>query len=288
MLIAVFLIYVQGGVFNGWTYAVIILIYVPVFYVLRDREIELPRLFWDFLFINSIVYGRDLSHPIAFFFVLMPLINAINYTGKISHYFILLFLTICTILINLNQSCFYFILSIVSLLGMYVLANTRYERWNFDKELTSRIDKFFLSPDKPKSHQIYPAIIDELNRYAYFSKGYGIDQIRAYRLKGDKMWLVNASKFIWERCETIPSKLLANLKNHNNHSIGIENNGIHNFYCYVRKEDVEYIFVAIAYCPTNIFFSKILLLSALPLTCNKLALLLNTEYRLQQRRVSTQ
>ena len=276
---------------NIVVYSIIILVYLLVFGILRSKEKEIPRLIWDFVFINLVVFQSDFSTPLVYFFVLMPLINATNYTGKNDYFYLLILFTVTTIgfntfIVEKTEYQYTLIVPIFILTIMYFVSSYRYNRWKFDNELTSKIDEFFLSPKKLKAHQIYDGLIEQLNRYARFSKGSQIVQIKAYRLKSDVIWLVNASTFIWERCEKLDHFFLSELKKKK--CLWKKKINLELIYYYIQKEDIEYVFICII--KNNSLSSPLSAVSrrhfnsALNLTFNKLSLLLNTEYRLHQRR----
>ncbi len=264
-------------------YFIFLIAYFGVYLVLRIRDLALYRLIWDFLFINIIVLYRDSSVPLLFFFIITPLINAINYTGKKSHYFFLLLLTIGSLAFHIGKLDILFLLPVIGLGIMYFFSNMKYSQWNIEREITNQVDEYFRSPVKLKSHQIYIGIISKLNQYFHYNRPHGIKRILAYTLKGEALWLVNASSFIWERNTSLDSVVLDKLKKKG--SLYARNNNEVIYYYYINKYDLEYVFVCeVTDYPNRKLFFELRIGSILNMAFDKLSMLLNTEYRMQQRR----
>lgn len=185
--------------FCTWAYATIMPIYILVCAYLKLKQKDVMRLLWDFMVINIVVYGKKIHDPMVFMLVVIPMINAINYTGHKAHIKLLSGLTIATLWLHNHSLESWIVIPIVSLILMYFPAIRRYEEWKIDKSLTKSIDSYFTDPSMLKPHQIFANIIKDLNRHFGFKKDIGIKQIRTYTLKGHMLWLVNASDFLWER-----------------------------------------------------------------------------------------
>ena len=70
----------------SWLYIALIIVYFISYLILRIKEKSILRLLVDFTFMNVIVNGSDVYSPIVFLFILLPIINAINFSGKSNHF----------------------------------------------------------------------------------------------------------------------------------------------------------------------------------------------------------
>lgn len=264
-------------------YYLFLIAYFAVFFIFRVKEMVIYRLLWDFVFINTIALYRDISIPLLFFFIITPLINAINFTGNKSHYLFLQVLTIGTFVFHKEEFDSIFLLPVLGLWIMYFFSNMKYAQWNIEREITDQVDEYFRSPVKLKSHQIYIGIIETLNNYFHYNSPHGIKRILAYTLKGDSLWLVNASTFIWERNPLLATEVLDRLKKKG--SLYARNKTEVTYYYYIKKYDLEYVFVCeVTDYPNRKLFFELRIGTILNMAFDKLSMLLNTEYRMQQRR----
>lgn len=85
------------NIFPKWAYYVFVVIYYAIYCLLKHKQKDILRLAWDFVFINVVIWGKELHDPMTFMLVIVPMINAINYTGKRSHLNLLSLLTLGTL-----------------------------------------------------------------------------------------------------------------------------------------------------------------------------------------------
>lgn len=78
------------------------------------------RLIIDFAYINLVVFDREINHPLTFLFILLPLINAINFSGKNNHSSLLMILVTSTLLINMHPLEKWILYPIFTLWGIYI------------------------------------------------------------------------------------------------------------------------------------------------------------------------
>lgn len=270
------------NVLPDWLYYLIVVVYFGIYCYLKLKKQDLLRLLWDFAFINAIIWGKELHDPMTFLLVIIPLINAINYTGGKPHLRILCFLTFGTLLFHLQPLETWIVLPIVSLAIMYWISTIRYKKWNAEKEITERVNQYFLNSEMLKPHQIYGSIIAELNNYFKCEKGQGINLITTYMLKADKLWLVNASEFLWDRTLVLEEEKVETLKNKKTLRLESDNEYIHMFY--IPISDIEYVFT----CNISKERSRNIHLHGfqdmMKSTFKKMSILLSTEYRISKRR----
>lgn len=282
MIFSTWIVINLENIFSKWYYTVIIIIYFLGCVGLKMKQKDLIRLLWDFAFINITIYGKELHHPMVFIFAIIPLINAINFSGKKSHLGLLCLLTLTTLLIQFQKIETWIIIPIFSLAMMYLLSMRRYREWEIDKNLTASVDSYFTDPSMLKPHQIYGHIIKELNIYFGFKENRGIQQIRTYILRGNTLWLVNASDFLWERTWELSKDDICILKQER--ELKIINNENKAYLFYITIGEIEYVFTCVTYKADDIKLVFYRFKDIMRLTFSKISTLLCTEYRITERR----
>ena len=288
VITASFTIFKYSGPLPLWAYVIAIALYVGVYFILKRYDKSLLRMICDFAFINLIVWGRDYQEPtiffLIFFLILLPMINAVNFSGTNRHSLILLLLTLGTMALHTGMLETWMLLPVLSLYILCLMSLIRNRERTLDINITSKIDEYFLSPVKLKSFEIYQSIIKDLNDYFKTTDDNKIQRIRVYSLKRDTMWLVNASTFMWERIVKLNPEELTRLKNKKRISQNT-NEGVSLFY-YIPKYEIEYVFVCDVHSDDNFLFHfrRFNTDTVLVRTFSKMSMLLNTEYRIAQRR----
>lgn len=270
------------NVLPDWLYYLIVVVYFGIYCYLKLKKQYLLRLLWDFAFINAIIWDKELHDPMAFLLVIIPLINAINYTGGKPHLRILCFLTFGTLLFHLQPFETWIVLPIVSLAIMYWISTIRYKKWNAEKEITERVNQYFLDSAMLKPYQIYESIIAELNNYFKCEKGQGINRITTYLLREDKLWLVNASEFLWDRTLVLEEEKVETLKSKKKLRLETGNEFIYMFY--ITISDIEYVFTCNISKDRNVHIRILGFEDMIISTFQKMSILLSTEYRISKRR----
>lgn len=281
--VSIAIIQILPNTFPLFIYYAIIGLYVLAYYFLRKYDLSLARLFVDFLFINFIIYGKEISSPLVYFLVFMPLINAINFSGKKSHYFILFLLTEITFYLYVKQVKDFYIVPSICLALMYLISCINYNSWKTEKDISDQVDSYYLSSERIKSHQIYKGVIDILNRYLNFKIPNGIFRLRVYIIRNNMLWLVNASELMWNRSMEVDNHVLSSLRRKRHH--WTQNNEFKSYYNYINKEDLEYVFICDIKDDSDLVVSKVafrlLHYDVLNKVFNKLSMLLNTEYQMK-------
>lgn len=270
------------NVVSEWYYYMLIVLYFLVYWYLKLKEKELLRLLWDFIFINAIIWDKELHDPMTFMLVIIPLINAINYTGGKPHLKLLSLLTLGTLLYHLRPFESWIILPIIALAGMYGISTIRYKRWNMEMEITERVNSYFLDSSMLKPHHIYEAIINELNSFFKYKEGQGIKRMSTYILRGNRLWLVNASEFLWDRVLDLDTKTVSKLKEKKEIRLDYENEFIYMFF--IPISNIEYVFTCNISKEKDIFFLFKDFKGIMKSTFQKMSILLCTEYRISERR----
>lgn len=270
------------NIFPKWEYYVFMVIYYTIYCFLKHKQKDILRLAWDFVLINVVIWGKELHDPMTFMLVIVPMINAINYTGKRSHLYLLSLLTLGTLMLHLRSFESWIVIPIVALAIMYLTSVRTYRLWKTEKEITENVNGYFLDPLMLKPHKIYKNIITELNNYFHFKEGQGIKLITTYVLKGETLWLVSASDFLWTRTRHLENQQLQGLKK--DKELRILDDNINTYLFYIPIGEVEYVFTCdisnASYVTLNFYKFK----DVMRLTFSKMSILLSTEYRISERR----
>ena len=240
------------------------------------------RLAWDFVFINVVIWGKELHDPMTFMLVIVPMINAINYTGKRSHLNLLSLLTLGTLMLHLRPFEPWIVIPIVALAIMYLTSVRTYRAWRTEKEITENVNRYFLDPLMLKPHQIYENIITELNNYFHFKEGQGIKLITTYVLKGETLWLVSASDFLWTRTRHLEIQQLQDLKKYK--ELRISGDNINTYLFYIPIGEFEYVFTCDVSNASSVTLNFYKFKDMMRLAFSKMSILLSTEYRISERR----
>mgnify|MGYP004643154645 FL=1 len=270
------------NIFPKWEYYVFMVIYYTIYCFLKHKQKDILRLAWDFVLINVVIWGKELHDPMTFMLVIVPMINAINYTGKRSHLYLLSLLTLGTLMLHLRPFESWIVIPIVALAIMYLTSVRTNRLWRTEKEITENVNGYFLDPLMLKPHKIYKNIITELNNYFHFKEGQGIKLITTYALKGETLWLVSASDFLWTRTRHLENQQLQCLKK--DKELRISDDNINTYLFYIPIGEVEYVFTCdisnASYVTLNFYKFK----DMMRLTFSKMSILLSTEYRISERR----
>ena len=173
ILYSIFILANFEGIFNIALYLIGIILYLFVYiYLLKSPRI---RLLNDLIFISFILLGKDPNKVIIFVFLLLPIVNSINFSGnKKSH---LLYIYIFIIYIALT--CFYshkyepeFVVRnafpIVSLFFLWCIdlyTSLRTKIRTFRESLNEIVDSFYLDKETiKKPHKIYTSLIEVINK----------------------------------------------------------------------------------------------------------------------------
>ena len=147
---------------------IVSVVYFICYLFLKKREWSMMRLIIDFAYINLVVFDREINHPLTFLFILLPLINAINFSGKNNHSSLLMILVTSTLLINMHPLEKWILYPIFTLWGIYILAWIKYREWSVVKNITTHIDTYFINKEQiEKPHKIYNNIIRDLNNFFF-------------------------------------------------------------------------------------------------------------------------
>lgn len=270
------------NIFPKWEYYVLFVIYYTIYCFLKYKQKDILRLAWDFVLINVVIWGKELHDPMTFMLVIVPMINAINYTGKRSHLNLLSLLTLGTLMLHLRPFESWIVIPILALAIMYLTSVRTYRAWRTEKEITENVNRYFLDPLMLKPHQIYESIITELNNYFHFKEGQGIKLITTYVLKGETLWLVSASDFLWTRTRQLENQQLQDLKKYK--ELRISDDDINTYLFYIPIGEFEYVFTCDVSNASSVTINFYKFKDMMRLAFSKMSILLSTEYRISERR----
>lgn len=259
---------------------IVSVVYFICYLFLKKREWSMMRLIIDFAYINLVVFGREINHPLTFLFILLPLINAINFSGKNNHSSLLMILVTSTLLINMHPLEKWILYPIFTLWGIYILAWIKYREWSVVKNITTHIDTYFINKEQiEKPHKIYNNIIRDLNNFFFRNGNGGIIRICAYILKGEVLWLVNSSCFMWKRTFKMNPQRLEYLKEMKYMKMGNpQKTKVHFFY--LPQGNLDYVFICETTNDKN--FALLRFRHICSIVFSKMAVLLNSEYRISE------
>lgn len=272
----------KGYIPNHYLYLVTVLYFI-IYSFLKSKEKSLLRLGIDFIFINIIIWGRDIGASPIYIFILLPIINAINYSGKKNHSVTVVFLILGTILLHLKRWENQLVFPLFGLWLIYISSFLKRREWNTINEISQHIDGYFINQKEiTKPHLIYEHIIAELNKYFFSDSSKGIMRIRAYTIRGRDLWLIRTSSFLWDRKIVLEPGKIDLIKTK---QISIfRREDIVEVYTYIKQGELEYVFICdvnnafiAAHFPSR--FSYVLIK-----TFSKVSLLHNYEYRITSMR----
>lgn len=172
IIYATFLISITGSYFSQWIYISIIIIYSIMCVLLIGffrKSSDTKRLLFDYLFITYIIIGKNPNDIAVLIFILLPIFNAINFTGK-KRKPILLFS--CALVSYSIANIFYkvevsnigsIILGFGSLFIIDVYSSNRWKANLFSQTLLDLVDKYYLNINKP--HKICKEAVSQINKY---------------------------------------------------------------------------------------------------------------------------
>lgn len=271
------------GLIASYTFMMVVIIYLLLFLITRYKEESIICLLVDYSFINLIILGRDITRPLCFLLVLLPMINAVNYSGKNNHSLLLMCLISGTFFLHSESWNWWISLPIISLWIIFLVAQNLHMERNLQYEITEHIDTYFTSQAEiAKPHIIYQHIIRDLNRYFFLPQDKGIRRIRAYTLKGSTLWLINASAFMWDRRVILYEEEVEKLKS--GEFLIKKGAEVTETFMLIKQSEVDYVFCCEVDQKHWFMVQARDLKNILYNTYSKITLLLNADYRIQNMR----
>lgn len=244
----IFLVFTYENVMPTWIYIIVSLIYP--FASLYLRRYDKIRLFCDFLYVFMIIYLKPTLNIDIYFFLILPVINNVNFTGNKRNYYLLyggsfILLFCVSYLYYEKYIIFPYLPPIIFLMCINIYTDQRAKYRRFIDNLSMKIDDFYTNPEMiTKPHEVYKGVIYETNQ---FLKDDIIDSIVCITKipERDNYLMVNASKFIWEYSFPQESQLNSMDKRVIARDIPIILDDIEyrrNYLYYMKTSEIEYIF----------------------------------------------
>lgn len=191
---------------NIYLFILTIIAYFVVYLYLSKRP--KTRMFFDFLFILIILWGNNPSEIYFFIFLILPIINNINFSGyKKSLGLLYLFTFICyfIVLISFKKDNFfndfnndlYSILSvgILFIIDWYSALKKRFD--NFKIDIEDIIERYYTDEKEIKRpYQIYLKIIELINEKIISIKILNIICLRTKQTESNDTIIVNSANYI--------------------------------------------------------------------------------------------
>lgn len=243
--------------FKTYVYVISVLMYVVLYFLLFNYS--RLRLLNDFLLIGVILFGKDPTKVLHFVFLILPIINSINFSGQKKSP-LLYILTIVLFFVlsayhsqNIEQLYRIPIFSpLVSIFFLWIInyyTSLRVKIKNFRDELSSEIDNFYLKKDGIKRpYKIYKLLIDVIHKNIKKDLIEDIFCLNVARVPNERVVIINGSSFIW-RFSIGRENLISQIREAKtliNEPISVEGKKkFYNLFLYTKVENQEYIYVFI-------------------------------------------
>ncbi|MEQ9100799.1 MAG: hypothetical protein RIF36_22185 [Imperialibacter sp.] len=160
----------------------------------KNEVLAYLRLFLDFVFIFIVVLDKDVSNVIVFVLIILPVINNPNFSGRRASPFKVVLLSFLTILFelyrtvessNLLHEVLNFTLVIVIIGLIIIFENLRYRIVNLIFNLSSLIDKFYISSNSfENTDNSIREILKTLNKSRLLS--FSVSRLSCFRVDNDR------------------------------------------------------------------------------------------------------
>lgn len=290
---AIILLLIFNNEFTTFSYVSIFTLYFAIY--LSLLKYSKLRLFNDFIFINLILWGKNPNEVIIFTFIILPIINSINFSGQKKSVLLYLYtaITFLLLLCHYNHkletkyiiSNLYPISSIIFLWLINSYTSLRIKIRNFREELNSVVDNYYLKKEEIKRpHVIYNLLIDIIHKNIKKNLIEEIICFTSLKNNGDKLFITNGSRFIWE-FEFTNKFLIKDLREKNNllnQELNLD--GIvkpYNLILYSKVKEHEYVYALITKRNIPFYYWVIGFFRTLQPTFNKISTILLSEKKLQ-------
>lgn len=161
---ALIIVLVHTNIFPFWYYIVAILVYISFYYYLLFKNNYL-RLLCDYLFILFTIWGKDNADITSLMFILLPIFNAINFSGTKRNPYLLSLYAMATYVVYVYPDID--VLSIIiAFSSVFFIDYYSALRWKlniFQQKLLDHVDEFYTVVSKP--HKIYNQAIADINEF---------------------------------------------------------------------------------------------------------------------------
>ena len=257
-------------------------IYAFLFTVFKYRfDNQFLRLLVDIAFILFSLHGQPQGFA-QYFFLLLPMVNAVAYGGNHKSIFPLLIVTVLSIYYKDNIEIIkaHYIAPLA--LGLINYYAQKIREFNETvKGVTESIDNFFVNKELyVKSHLIYRNLLRILNDHLGYDY---VNSIATYVQKGDKFWLVSSSEFLWDRTYNLTSEELMEIKRYKTLNISPNKLKTTDVLYSSEMDDSFYLFRVSFREENGNLFSFFMGNRVMQIAMSKLAVLQNTIYQSHER-----
>ncbi|KAF2515886.1 hypothetical protein EYY60_01840 [Flavobacterium zhairuonense] len=202
---ALIIILTNKNIFEKWVYYVVLPLYILVY--IKFIRLSFVRLLNDFAFILIVLWGKSPYDIYNYTFLFLPIINAINFSGK-KKSLLLYFLTVFEFFLlhsfstsdseikNLKAIKVLFPVFFLGIINWYT--HLRMKIKVFREELIEVVDTFYLNKEHiKKPHKIYKKFIDVIHsniNHVLIKEMYCFCINKA---SAEKIIIVNGTSFVW-------------------------------------------------------------------------------------------
>lgn len=188
--------------FSTIFYMLISLAYALSFFVTRKKT--LIRLLLLLIYIFLCLLGRDVTIPVNYIFLLLPVINSINYSGKERNtgvlYVGIVFIMVTLLYVNGERNIFKYLYDIIPISPLFCIDCYSWRQKKKKEKITETldiIDDFFVVKDTfgVKPHTLYALLRDNLNQKLNME----IYDISCYTFTHEDYWIINSLNFKFDR-----------------------------------------------------------------------------------------
>jgi hypothetical protein len=293
---AILILFVFNNFLDFYVYIIIIASYIFIYFSLLKNSYL--RLINDFIFIGLIILNKNPNDVLLFVFIILPIINSVNFSGQKKSFLLYVITTITYILLLCNFNYKYDIdfigKSLYPILGIFFLwvingyTSLRTKIRSFRDELNDVVDSFHIEKEYlQRPHRIYKSLISVINKNI---KSNLIEEIFCFVISDNSnspLTIVNSSKFIWKH-ELNEEGFIEKIRKRTNlinQNITIENEvKDNNIVIYSKVEEYEYVFFIIISMPIPFYYQMIGIFRTLEPAFVKISNVLMGEKKIQELR----
>lgn len=290
---AVIIILTNENIFDNLVYYIVLPLYIIIY--IKFIRLSFVRLFNDFAFILIVLWGKSPYDIYNFTFLFLPIINAINFSGK-KKSLLLYFLTVLEFFLlhsfspvdseikNLKALKVLLPIFFLGVINWYT--HLRMKIKTFREELIEVVDTFYLNKEHiKKPHKIYVKFIEVIHS--------NINQILikemycfcVNKVSIEKIAIVNGTSFVWtyDFQENDFIKKLRSSKTLINEPVVINKNSIdRNLIIYTSLDGNEYFYLFTLSKDIPIYYRLIGFFRTIEPPLSKMSKILLSEKKLQE------
>lgn len=237
------------NLFDTLTYVIIIIAYLTLYTHCFNKSIG--RLINDFVFMIFICVGKNPSNIEIVVYLLLPIINAVNFSGKKGRPFVLYSVTLIVYLTlyfsyfnELDINAFKITIPIIFLAEINRYTHKRVSMQLKKENLISIVDNFNIdSKNLKRPYKVYDEIKNEINTIIEKNT---VQNIYCFKISNDEIAIVNGTSFIWN-FEFTDSEFVRKLRIDKymlNCDVAIEDRNVSmNFVIYTKIDKHEYFYL---------------------------------------------